>query len=99
MNCSIRTSYETWQVELDLINKHLNFLNPFKTPYWFNTYYLVYLLISKAKQFSRQPKKIQESDENMQEQDKEYLIKQNADLLTNGLVNKTIEEDVDNIFN
>ena len=39
-----------------------------------------YLSISKvkAKQFQKQPKKIKESDEKLQEKDKEYLIKQNV---------------------
>ena len=36
---------------------------------------VLYLSIPKAKQFQRQPKKIKESDENSQEEDKEYLKK------------------------
>ena len=42
-------------------------------------------------------KKIQESNENLQEEDKEYLRKQNVDLLTDGVINKIIEKDVDKI--
>ena len=54
-----------------------------------------YLSISKAKakQFQRQPKKIQKSDENLQEEAKEYLRK-NVDHHSNGVVNKTISKDV-----
>ena len=47
----------------------------------------------------RDNKKIQESNENLQEEDKEYLNKQNIDLLTDGIVNKIIEKDVDKFFN
>ena len=53
----------------------------------------------KAKEFQRQPKKIQETNENLQEEDKKYLRKQIVDLLTDGVVNKIIEKDVDKIFN
>ena len=57
-----------------------------------------YLSISKAKvkvkQFQRQPKKIQESDEILQEEDKEYLIIQNVDHHSDAVVNKTIKKDV-----
>ena len=93
MICYIHPSYEVWQVESDFINKHLNFLNPFYTPYWFNTYYLVYLSIckAKAKQFQRQLKKMQESKEN-KIKIKKYLRKQNFDHLIDGVVNKTIEK-------
>ena len=44
----------------------------------------------KVKQFQRQPKKIHKLDENLQEEDIEYLRKQNVDLLTEGVVNKMI---------
>ena len=42
---------------------------------------------------------MQESDENLQVEDKEYLRKQNVDLLTDGVVNKIFEKDVDRILN
>ena len=42
---------------------------------------------------------MQESNENLQEEDKEYLIKQNVDLLTDGEKNKTNGKVVDKIFN
>ena len=48
-----------------------------------------------AKQFQRQPKKIQETNENLQEEDKKYLINQNVDLFTDWVVNKIIEKDAD----
>ena len=64
-----------------------------------NQYLLFSLSISKAKQFQIQLKKIQESNENLQVKDKEYLREQNVDLLTNGVVNKILEKDVDRIFN
>ena len=56
-----------------------------------------YLYISKAKvkQFQRQPKKIQEPDEKLQEEDKENLIKQNVDHHSDAVSNKIIEKDVD----
>ena len=41
---------------------------------------------------------MQESNENLQEEDKEYLRKQNVDLLTDGVINKTIEKDIGKIF-
>ena len=50
---------------------------------------------AKAKQFQRQPKKIQESDEKLQEEDREYLIKQNVDRHSDSVSNKTIEKNVD----
>ena len=55
-----------------------------------------FLSISKAKkkQFQIQPKKIIESDEKLQEEDKEYLIKQNIDHHSDAVSNKTIEKDV-----
>ena len=55
-----------------------------------------YLSISKAKakQFQKQPKRIQESDEKLLEEDKEYLIKQNVDHHSDAVSNKTIEKDV-----
>ena len=57
-----------------------------------------YLSISKAKtkQFQRQLEKIHESDEKLQEEDKEYLRKQNVDHHSYWVVNKTIEKDVKN---
>ena len=42
---------------------------------------------------------MQESDENLQVEDKEYLRKQNVDLLTDGVVNKIFEKDVSRILN
>ena len=96
LNCFIRTSYEVWQAELDLIHKHLNFLI-FKTPYWLNTYYLVYPYPRQSN--FRDIQKMQESDENLQVEDKEYLRKQNVDLLTDAVVNKIFEKDVDRILN
>ena len=55
-----------------------------------------YLCISKtkAKQFQRQQKKKQESDEKLQEEVKEYLRKQNVVHHSDAVVNKTIEKDV-----
>ena len=48
-----------------------------------------YLSISKAKgkQFQKQPKKIQESDEKLQEENKEYLIKHNFDHHSDAVAN------------
>ena len=56
-----------------------------------------YLSISKAKakQFHRQSKKIYESDEKLQEEDKEYL--KNVDHHSNAVANKTIEKILENI--
>ena len=58
-----------------------------------------YLFISKAKakQFQKQPKKIQESVEKLQEEDKKYLIKQNVDHHFDAIANKTIEKMLANI--
>ena len=55
-----------------------------------------YLSISKAKQFQSQPKKIQKLDEKLQEEDKKYLRKQNADHHSHEVVNKTIEDNFEN---
>ena len=40
---------------------------------------------------------MQESDENLQVEDKEYLRKQNVDLLTDEVVNNMFEKEVDRI--
>ena len=53
----------------------------------------------EGRQFQNQPKKIQKTNENLQEEDKEYLRKQNVDLFTDWVVNKIIEKDADKIFN
>ena len=45
-------------------------------------------------QFQRQPNKIEESNEKLQEEDKEYLRKQNVDYHSDAVVNKTKEKDV-----
>ena len=59
---------------------------------------LLFISKAKAKQFQRQPKKIQKTNENLQEEDKKYTRKQNVDLFTDWIVNKIIEKDADKIF-
>ena len=59
---------------------------------------LLFISKAKAKQFQRQPKKIQKTNENLQEEDKKYTRKQNVDLFTDWVVNKIIEKDADKIF-
>ena len=81
----------------DLYGLNLSFVSIFNIET--QLYYLVYLSISKAKQFQKQPKKIQESDKNLQEDDKEYLRKQNVDLHSDGVVNKIISKDVGKYLN
>ena len=58
-----------------------------------------YVFIFKAKvmQFQRQPNKIEESNKKLQEEDKEYLRKQNVDHHSYAVVNKTIEKIFENI--
>ena len=60
---------------------------------------LLFISKAKAKQFQRQPNKIQESNENLQEKDKKYTRKQNVDFFIDWVVNKIIEKDADKIFN
>ena len=59
---------------------------------------LLFISKAKAKQFQNQPKKIQKTNENLQEEDKKYTRKQNVDLFTDWVVNKIIEKDADKIF-
>ena len=59
---------------------------------------LLFISKAKAKQFQRQPKKIQKTNENLQEEDKKYTRKQNVDLYTDWVVNKIIEKDADTFF-
>ena len=59
---------------------------------------LLFISKAKAKQFQRQPKKIQKTNENLQEEDKKYTRKQNVDLFTDWVVIKIIEKDADKIF-
>ena len=59
---------------------------------------LLFISKAKAKQFQRQPKKIQKTNENLREEDKKYTRKQNVDLFTDWVVNKIIEKDADKNF-
>ena len=59
---------------------------------------LLFISKAKAKQFQRQPKKIQKTNENLQEEDKKYTSKRDVDLFTDWVVNKIIEKDADKIF-
>ena len=48
--------------------------------------------------YFRESKKIQESDKNLQEEDKEDFWKQYVNYYSDGVINKTFEKDIGNIL-